>query len=202
MMLVEQGKLALGDDVSRFLPGFPTRGRKITVEQLLRHTAGVPDYLSKVWPARMRQFMTPAQLIDVFKNDSLRFEPGTKVEYSNANYVLLGAILEKVSGTTYRDFVETRIFAPLSMQHSFYERSQALLMNRASGYVMSPDGVYLNSAYLDMSQLFAAGGLCSSVDDLALWDAAIASGKLLTRESWARVFAPAFPASAASHREH
>jgi D-alanyl-D-alanine carboxypeptidase len=190
MILVDQGKLRLDDNVSRLLPGFPTHGKTITVEQLLRHTSGLPDYLDKLWPARMRQFLTPAQLIDVFKNDSLRFEPGTKVEYSNANYVLLGAILERVSGTTYRDFVENRIFAPLGMKQSFYERSQTLLMKRASGYVTSPEGTYLNAAYLDMSQLFAAGGLCSSVDDLALWDAAIASGKLLAPETWARVFAP------------
>jgi D-alanyl-D-alanine carboxypeptidase len=189
MMLVEQGKLALDDPITKFFPDYPTDGRKITVENLLTHTSGVKDYLDKLWPQRMRQDMRPEKLIELFENDGLEFEPGTKESYSNSNYVLLGAILEKVSGEEYGRFVEDNIFKPLGMKHSYYEGVQDLIPNRASGYVKY-EGSFINAPYVSTPQLYAAGALCSTVDDLALWDAAVYADRLLKRSSWERLFTP------------
>jgi D-alanyl-D-alanine carboxypeptidase len=189
MMLVEQGKLSLRDDITKFFPDYPTGGRKITVENLLTHSSGIKDYLDKLWPERMRQDMRPEKLIELFRNEGLEFEPGTKESYSNSNYVLLGVLIEKLSGKEYGQFIEENIFKPLGMTHSFYERVQEIIPNRVSGYARVSEG-FVNAAYISMPQLYAAGGLCSSVDDLALWDAAAYSDKLLKRESWERLFTP------------
>jgi D-alanyl-D-alanine carboxypeptidase len=189
MMLVERGRLSLQDDLTKFFPDYPTGGKKITVENLLTHTSGVKDYLDKLWPRRMREDMRPERLLDLFKDDGLEFEPGTKESYSNSNYVLLGLIIEKLTGKEYGRFVEDEIFRPLGMKHSYYERVQEIIPDRVSGYARDGDG-FVNAAYVSTTQLYAAGGLCSSVDDLALWDAATYSGKLLRHDSWQRVFTP------------
>jgi D-alanyl-D-alanine carboxypeptidase len=189
MMLAEQGKLSLQDDITKFFPDYPTGGKKITIENLLTHTSGIKDYLGKLWPERMRQDMRPEKLIDLFKNDGLEFEPGARESYSNSNYVLLGVIIEKLSGKEYGQFIEDNIFKPLGMKHSYYERVQEIIPDRVSGYARVSEG-FVNAAYISMPQLYAAGGLCSSVDDLALWDAAVYSDKLLKRNSWERLFTP------------
>ncbi len=187
MMLIEDGKLTLDQDIRSILPSYRAGGKKITIENLLTHTSGIKDYLEKVWPARMREDSRPAVLIDLFKDEALEFEPGTKASYSNSNYVLLGAIIEQVSGQEYGRFIDERIFRPLRMLHSRYEQPQDLIANRASGY-RKVDGQYLNAPYVSTVQLFAAGALVSSVDDLARWDAAVYSNKLLRPESWQRLF--------------
>lgn len=189
MMLVEQGKLSLDDDITKFFPDYPTGGKRITVENLLTHTSGIKDYLEKLWPQRMREDFRPERLIDLFKHDGLEFEPGTKESYSNSNYVLLGVIIEKLSGKEYGQFIEDNIFKPLGMKHSYYETVQEIIPNRVSGYARVGEG-FVNAAYVSMPQLYAAGGLCSSVDDLALWDTAMYSDKLLKHGSWERIFTP------------
>jgi D-alanyl-D-alanine carboxypeptidase len=189
MMLAEQGKLSLQDDIAKFFPDYSTAGKRITVENLLTHTSGIKDHLEKLWPARMREDFRPERLIDLFKNDSLEFEPGTKESYSNSNYVLLGVIIEKLSGKEYGQFIEENIFKPLGMKHSYYERVQEIIPNRVSGYARVREG-FVNAAYVSTPQLYAAGGMCSSVDDLALWDAAVYSDKLLKQSSWERLFTP------------
>lgn len=98
MMLVEQGKLSLQDNITKFFPDYPAAGKRITAENLLTHTSGIKDYTEKLWPARMREDLRLERLIEAFKNDGFEFEPGTKASYSNSNYILLGAIIEKLSG--------------------------------------------------------------------------------------------------------
>jgi CubicO group peptidase (beta-lactamase class C family) len=188
MMLVDEGRLKLDDPLTKFFPDYPS-GDKITILNLLTHTSGIPDYINKIWPARIAEGFDPDGLVELFKHDPLLSEPGAKEEYSNANYVLLGDIIEKVSGQPYGKFLNERIFQPLGMTHTGYERNQELVSGRVSGYLQK-DGRYLNAAFLHMSQLYAAGGLDSTVDDLARWDAAIDAGKLLKPASWARVFSP------------
>ena len=189
LMLAEQGKLSLQDDITKFLPNYPTSGKRITVENLLTHTSGIKDYFENLWPARMREDYRPEKLTEFFKSDPLDFEPGTKESYSNSNYVLLGLIIEKLSGKEYGRFIEDNIFQPLGMKHSYYERVQQVIPNRVSGYARVGDG-YVNAPYVSVQQLYAAGALCSNVDDLAIWDAATYSDKLLRASSWQRIFTP------------
>ncbi|WP_159699272.1 serine hydrolase [Massilia sp. 9I] len=190
LMLLEEGKLSLDDDITRHLPDYPTRGKKITIEHLLTHTSGIVSYTSKPgYGAGMAQNLTVAQMIDSFKNDPLDFEPGSQFRYNNSGYFLLGAIIEKVSGQSYASFLEQRIFKPLGMNDTYYEgvgRSKAPV---AAGHTRSGTG-FGPAKPLSMTQPYAAGSLVSTVDDLARWDAAVSSGKLLKPASWQRAFTP------------
>lgn len=190
LMLAEEGKLALTDDITRFFPGYPSGGKKITVEHLLTHTSGIVSYTGKPdYVSGMTNDLTVAQMIDSFKNDPLEFEPGTQYRYNNSGYFLLGAIIERVAGQPYARFLEQRIFTPLGMTDTAYEGHERGKAPRALGH--SREGqVYARSAALSMTQPYAAGALVSSVDDLARWDAAISAGKLLTPASWQRAFTP------------
>lgn len=190
MMLAEEGKLSVSDDITKFLPGYPTHGKKITIEHLLTHTSGVVSYTGKRdYVATMTKDMSVAQMIDSFKNDPLEFDPGSRWRYNNSGYFLLGAIIEKVSGMPYARFVEQRIFVPLGMNNTAYEGHERGAVPRAAGHTGAA-GHYDPSAPLSMSQPYAAGALVSTIDDLARWDAAVSSGKLLKAASWQRMFTP------------
>jgi CubicO group peptidase (beta-lactamase class C family) len=188
LMLAEEGKLSVDDDITKYLPGYPTQGRKITIEHLLTHTSGIVSYTSKPgYMLHMAEDLGVAQLIDSIKNDPLQFEPGSRYRYNNSGYLLLGAIIEKISGQPYAKFVEQRIFVPLGMTHTAYEGFERSQGPRAVGHTRTDTGFGAALA-LSMSQPYAAGALVSTVDDLARWDAAIGSGKLLKPASWKRAF--------------
>ncbi|MFZ0749972.1 MAG: serine hydrolase, partial [Pyrinomonadaceae bacterium] len=191
LMLVEQGKLSLDDDLTKFLPDYPTKGQKITITHLLTHTSGVKPYTSlPEWLAMWRKDMPLNELIALFKDKPMDFAPGERYAYNNSAYVLLGAIIEKASGQSYADFVEKNIFAPLGMTHSFYDNTARVFPRRVNGY-SKPKDEWLNAAYLSMTQPHAAGSLASSVDDLALWDAALYTDKLVKQETLKRAWTSA-----------
>jgi CubicO group peptidase (beta-lactamase class C family) len=190
MMLADEGKLSVSDDITKFLPDYPSRSKRITIEHLLTHTSGIASYTGKrEFGENMAKDKSVEQMIDFFKNDPLDFEPGSKWRYNNSGYFLLGAIIEKVSGMSYAKFVEQRIFVPLGMTSSAYEGYERSPVPRALGH-SGTAGNYAPAAPLSMSQPYAAGSLVSSVDDLARWDAAVSSGKLLKASSWQKAFTP------------
>lgn len=190
LMLADEGKLALNDPITRFFPDYPTQGKVITIEHLLTHTSGIVSYTGKPgYVSTMGKDFTVAQMIDGFRNDPLEFEPGTQFRYNNSGYFLLGAIIERVSGTSYASFLEQRIFTPLGMKDTAYEGVERSNAPRAIGYSAQEKG-FAPAQPLSMSQPYAAGALVSTVDDLAKWDAAIASGKLLKAASWKLAFTP------------
>jgi D-alanyl-D-alanine carboxypeptidase len=190
MMLVEQGKLSLDDDITKVLPNYPTRGVRITIEQLLTHTSGIRSYTSlPAWRGAWGRDFTPSELIDFFKNEPMDFAPGEKYLYNNSAYFLLGTIIEKVSGSTYQEFLSRQIFTPLGMTDTRYGDTRPLVHGRAEGYDETPAGI-ANAEYLSMTQPGAAGALVSTVDDLARWDQAVSAGRLLKPQSWARIFTP------------
>ncbi len=189
LMLAERQKLALADDVRKFVPEFPDKHVTISIEHLLTHTSGIKDYTNDPkWPALWRQDLTPMQVVDLVKDVPLEFAPGTRWKYDNTGYTLLGMIIEKASGLTYEEFIRKNLFEPVGMTHSLYGSFTAVIPNRASGYTKGARG-WENAPYLSMAQPYAAGSLMSTVDDLALWDAAVSAGKLLTAPSWKRAFA-------------
>jgi len=190
LMLAEQGKLSLTDDIKKFFPDYPTNGRTITVEHLLTHTSGIKSYTSiRAWLSMWRKDMTVAELIDLFKNEPADFEPGTQWSYNNSGYILLGAIIEKISGMTYEQFLQKNIFDPLGMKHTFYGSATRLIPRRVPGYSMTKEGLR-NSEYLSMTQPYAAGALLSNVDDMALWDAALYTDKLVKQASLQKAWTP------------
>ncbi|NTU52026.1 MAG: serine hydrolase, partial [Candidatus Aminicenantes bacterium] len=114
LLLAQEGKLGLQDEITKFLPDFPTQGRRITVEHLLTHTSGIQSYTDlPEWLPLWRKDFTLKELIDLFKDKPMQFGPGESWAYNNSGYVLLGAIIEKVSGKTYEGFIEAAIFQPL-----------------------------------------------------------------------------------------
>lgn len=190
LMLMEQGKLNLTDEITKFLPDYPTQGHKITIEHLLTHTSGIKSYTNlPEWLPLWRKDMTMTELIDLFKNKPMEFAPGDNWNYNNSAFVLLGAIIEKITGQSYGDFVEKNIFAPLGMKQSFYDNTQRVIPRRAAGYSKNGSG-YANAQYLSMSQPHAAGSLMSTVDDLAKWDAALYTEKLVKQESLKKAWTP------------
>lgn len=190
LMLMEQGRLNIQDDMTRFLPDYPTGGRSVTIEHLLRHTSGIKSYTSMPeWLPLLRKDMSVDEIIDLFKDQPFEFEPGENFKYNNSGYILLGAIIEKISGMSYAEFVHRNIFEPLGMNHSLYDETERIVPGRVTGYSKGVNG-FVNAAYLSMSQPYAAGSLASSVDDLALWDAALNTNKLLRSETLALAFKP------------
>ena len=190
LQLVDEGKLALSDDITKYLPDFPKKDKPITIEHLLTHTSGIPSYTGKrSFDRNMADDKTVAQMIDTFKNDRLEFVPGERYKYNNSGYFLLGAIIEKISGKRYADYMAQHIFEPLGMKdtaHEGFERSKAVA---ARGY-RPAGGKFEPHAPLSMTQPYAAGSLVSTVDDLARWDAAIGAGKLLKAGTWKQAFTP------------
>jgi len=190
LMLYEQGKLDLQDEITRFLPEYPTGGRKITVEHLLTHTSGIKSYTGMTeWLPLWRKDLTIEELIDVFKNQPFDFEPGKKFLYNNSGYVLLGAIIEKITGMSYAEYLVENIFEPIGMDHSQYDSTEKVIPGRVAGYSAGHDGP-VNTAYLSMTHPHAAGALISSVDDLALWNSALLANKLLKPETLEKAFTP------------
>jgi CubicO group peptidase (beta-lactamase class C family) len=188
MMLAEEGKLAVTDPITKFLPDYPAQGKTITVEHLLTHTSGIQSYTDMPkWRGMWRQDMSLTELIDLFKNEPMQFAPGEKWRYNNSGYILLGAIIEKASGKKYADFVQERIFTPLGMANTRYDVTEQVTAKRAAGYTKTGDRI-VNAQYLSMTQPYAAGSLMSTVDDLAKWDAALGAGRVLKAESLAKSF--------------
>lgn len=188
LQLMEQGKLSLQDEITKFLPDYPTQDKKITIEHLLTHTSGIRSYTSMptFWEIS-RKDMRPEELIDFFKNEPMDFEPGTRWSYNNSGYFLLGYIIEKVSGKTYAQYLEDHIFQPLGMKHSYYGDDIKLIEDRASGYQMGANGIE-NAAPLSMTLPYAAGSIQSTVQDLYIWNQAVHAHKLIKKESLDKAF--------------
>ena len=191
MQLVEQGKLKLEGKITDYLTDYPkAAGDKITIHHLLTHTSGIPNYTDLPdYRTYERTRFKPADLIKKFSELPLTFEPGSAFAYSNSGYVLLGAIIEKVTGKPYEKVLQENIFTPLQMLNTGYDMSYKILPNRASGY-QRWNLVYENAPYIDMSIPYAAGALYSTVEDLALWDQALYTDKLLSASPKAILFTP------------
>lgn len=198
LMLAEQGQLDLEAPVVKYLPGYPAPGREMKLRHLLSHTSGLTDYLdrpdSMAWA---RNEYTVDQLIGAFKDRPASFAPGEKNVYSNSNYILLGAILEKVSGVAFGEFVKRNIFEPLGMKSTFCDGSLANVPRLAAACEPArtaggePDWSRLVVARpYTMTALYAAGGCLASIEDLARFNDALLKGKLLSQRTLARSFQP------------
>jgi len=185
---VEAGKLYLEDPVKKHYSEAPAAWDKITIHHLLTHTSGIPSYTSipNFFRDKARDPMKPAEIVKLTQDKPLEFEPGEKMVYNNTGYVLLGYIIEKVSGGDYATYMRKNVFDPLGMKDSGYDEHKVILKKRASGY--SPDRT--NAPYLDMTLPHAAGALYSTIDDMLIWDQALYAGKLISKESYEKMFTP------------
>jgi CubicO group peptidase (beta-lactamase class C family) len=190
LLLQEKGKLRLLDSVCQHLRNCPAAWKPITIEQLLAHTSGIPDYIS--FPDFMETLglrSTPPEIIARLHNGPLLFAPGERFSYSNSNYYLLGQIIENASGKPYAAFVQENIFAPLGMLNSGYDDNSTILKRRAAGYIKQGDTL-LSARHMDMTKAYAAGALYSTAEDLLLWDTALYTERFLSKKSLAYMFTP------------
>jgi CubicO group peptidase (beta-lactamase class C family) len=186
MMLKEKGKLNVNDNISRYIPDYPN-GNNITIHHLLTHTSGIKDFTKmKSIMSIARKDMTPKELVDFFKDESVDFQPGEKFSYNNSGYVILGYIIELVSGATYEDFIEKYIFEKLGMNNSRYASDREVVKNRAYGY--HNRGGFTNKMNVSLSIPYASGSLMSTVDDMLKWQNAIKDNSLITETSKKIVF--------------
>jgi CubicO group peptidase (beta-lactamase class C family) len=190
LLLEERGKLKTDDLVKKYMPDAPAAWDKITIFNLLTHTSGIPNFTSLPDYASTEAIpTTPEKLVARFRDKPLDFQPGEKWSYSNSGYVLLGYLLEKISGQSYKDFVQENIFKPLGMNDSGYDSNSAILLHRASGYSPGPNGLK-NAGYIDMSIPFSAGALYSTTHDLLLWEQGLFGGKILSAASLKKMTTP------------
>jgi len=190
LLLEERGKLKIDDRVKTYLPDAPMSWDRITIYNLLTHTSGIPNFTAMPdYNTIKLSSRSASSAVAAFRDRPLDFGPGEKMSYSNSGYLVLGDIIEKVSGQSYEQFVAANIFAPLGMKDSGYDSNTAIIKHRASGYTKQPDG-YVNATYIHMSIPHAAGALYSTTHDLLKWEQALFAGKVVSKASLDRMTTP------------
>jgi CubicO group peptidase (beta-lactamase class C family) len=190
LLLEERGKLKVEDPVKKYMPDAPAAWDKITIFHVLTHTSGIPSFTEfPDYRSTEAAATTPEKLVARFRDKPLDFEPGEKWKYSNSGYVLLGYLIEKISGQSYSDFVQQNIFTPLEMKDSGYDSNSAIILHRAAGYSPSPNGP-VNAGFIHMSIPFSAGALYSTTEDMLRWEQGLFGGKVLSAASLQKMTTP------------
>lgn len=183
LQLMEQGKLSLQDEITKYIPDYPMHGHSITIEHLLTHTSGIKSYTNvPMFREMIRTDLKPEEIIEKNKALPMEFAPGKKWNYNNSGYIMLGYIIEKVTGKTYPEYLQENFFTPLGMTSSYYGDNTRIIKNRASGYQPGEGGT-VNADYLSMTLPYAAGSIMSTVDDLYKWNRALHSYRLVKKET-------------------
>ncbi len=188
LLLQEEGKLSIDDSVGKYIPGL-TRGDEVAIRQILSHTSGYQDF----WPedyvmTPMLHPETAQQILDTWAKKPLDFEPGTQWQYSNTNFVIAGAIVEKVTGQKLMDFLGEHIFHPLGMKSVWNSDEAKLTQTDATPYYRHALGPLREAAKEGRGWMFAAGELAMTAHDLALWDESLIAQSILSSESYKRMF--------------
>lgn len=192
LQLQEKGKLSVQDPVCKYVPECPAAWAPITIHHLLTHTSGIPNFTSfPDYRDTMMIASPPEKSLLRFRDKPLEFAPGERYSYSNSGYVLLGYILEKVSGQSYEQYLRENILAPAGMSNTGYDWSSTVLPGRASGYARRGQSGYANAEYIHMSIPHAAGAMYSTVEDFVKWDQALYGDTLLKPASREAMFTPA-----------
>jgi CubicO group peptidase (beta-lactamase class C family) len=190
LLLAEQGKLSLDDDLTKFLPDYPVQGNRVTIRRLLNHTSGIKGYTEVAEFREFQMLKKPREeLVKLFADKPFDFKPGEEQIYNNSAFFLLGLIVEQVSGTTYAEFVQKNLFDRVGMKDSYYCSERTIRKNHAHGYDTDRNGLVLK-AYLDHTWPYAAGSLCSNTVDLVAWNRALHGGKVLKAESYREMTSP------------
>lgn len=188
MLQVEAGRIALDDSIAKYFPDAPASWKAIRVRHLLNHTSGIPDYATDTFDYRHDK--TEDELVHMAYALELSFEPGSKWEYSNTGYLLLGALLRKVSGKFYGDLLAEQVFRPLGMSTARVISEADIVPHRAAGYELV-DGEIKNQDWVAPSlNTTADGALYLSVLDMVAWDKGLRAGAILKPESWQQVYTP------------
>jgi CubicO group peptidase (beta-lactamase class C family) len=190
LLLMQDGKLTLDDPIRKWLPSLPSAFDSITITHLLTHTSGSVAYEDLI-PEGTKTQLHDADVLRLLESqDSTYFKPGSGYKYSNSGYALLALVVERASGKTFATFLNDRIFVPLGMTRTVaYEEGISTVSNRAFGYTMK-GGTWTRKDQSTTSAVLGDGGIYSSIDDLAKWDAALYDSRLLSNESRRLAFTP------------
>lgn len=189
LKLVEDGKLSLEDDFTKYMD-FDTKGRKITIDQLLNHTSGIASYTEiEEFGSLVPQDLPRDSLTRIIETKDFLFEPGEALIYNNSAYYFLGLIIEKITEKTYEDYLSEIIFQPLGMDNTYYCSTSKPVKNKAYGYDFSPDGLQ-QKQYLNHKWPYAAGSLCSTTEDLLIWMDALHNQKIVTEAQYQKLVTP------------
>lgn len=178
LKLHEQGQLNIDDPIDTIFPGYPN-GHKITTRHLLNNASGIPSFTSTpdYWATKMRLPATLQEIVDSFKDLPLEFEPGTDMDYSNSGYMLLTAIIEKVSGCSYAEFLQTAILDELGLRDTGVDNGRTIVKSLAAGHTVS--GEVIHTEFVDMSFPLGVYGVYSTVEDIYTWCQALLKGSLV-----------------------
>ncbi len=187
MMLVEESKINLDDPLTKYFPEGPASWKDVTIRELLSHTAGFTDYPEKF---DFRKDWTEDELIKLVESIPLAYPPGTKWAYSNLGYLTLGILLHRVTGEFYGDFLQQHIFKPLEMNTTRIISEADIIPNRSAGYRLMKGELKNQEWVAPMVNTTADGSLYFSILDLAKWDAALYTEKLLKRSSFDEMWTP------------
>ncbi len=190
LLLEEQGKLSVDDHLNKYIPDYP-KGDSITIHMLLNHTSGIKNYtnLPEFWPKAILPLSTDS-MIALFKNKPLDFSPGTKWNYSNSGYFLLGVIVEKVSGKKFTAYLEENIIQKAGLKNTGMDRLDSVLAFRAKGYDKNRQGLWQQAMFISMEGPYSAGAMVSTVEDLYLWTKALHTNQVLSAASTQKMITP------------
>lgn len=189
MQLVEQGKLDLEDDLRKYL-NFNTGNKKVVVRQLLEHTSGIRDYSNlPSFETLSRLQLKPDSVLRLLEKEKYDFDPGVTGLYCNSGYYMAGQIIEKVSGMSYEEYLRTNFFEKLTMKNSYVHDERKIEKNPVHGYMH--DKTLVHAPFLAFTWAFATGSICSSVEDLVIWNHALHNGKILGPEMYSELISPA-----------
>jgi CubicO group peptidase (beta-lactamase class C family) len=188
--LIERGSLSLDDDVTRFVPDFPEPNGAISIEHLLHHTSGIPDfeYVGE-WPNSMALPRTKPQVVATFRDLPRLFAPGTRWAYSSSGYYLLGLVIEKIVGRPYEDVLRDEVFAPAGLAETTFCDPFSIIEHRARGYGFGDDSTMRNAAPVVLTQYGLSGAICSTASDLLRFWRALEGGRIVSAASFAKMSA-------------
>ena len=187
MLQVEDGKLSLDDSITKYFADAPESWRPITVRHLLTHTSGIPDYEGEL---DYQRNYTEDELAQYAFGLTLEFEPGSRWNYSNTGYVLLGILIHKVSGQFYGDVLKERVFAPLGMTTARIISEEDIVLNRAAGYRLVDEELKNQEWVAPKLNTTADGALYLTVQDFVAWDRGLRKNAILKPQSWSQVYTP------------
>ena len=190
LQLQEQHKLSVEDKLSKYIPKYPN-GSNITIENLLNHTSGIHNYNDEAFMERYAgRPINIDSLIGLFRNVPPDCKPGEKFHYSNSNYILLGVIIEKITGKSYYCVIRENIFQPLGLNHSGFDFASLKSPDKATGFAKLTPKIKKPSPIVDSSVMYAAGSIYSTIGDLYKWDRALYTDNILHDSSLQKAFTP------------
>ncbi|MEM8780777.1 MAG: serine hydrolase domain-containing protein [Cyanobacteria bacterium P01_G01_bin.49] len=198
MMLVEEGVIKLDNAIADYLDNFPSAWYLVKIEHILSHQSGIPDYTEaeNYWDITPLD-LSKAEILALVKDLPLKFRPGEHYGYDNTGYYLLGMMLEQITGQSYADLIQERLFKPLGMNSTKMNNPREIVPHRASGYRLPKDKL-INKPYYSPSVTYSSGGQLSSIEDMVKYEQELFSPTLLQQSTLDKMWTPHFPL----HNEH